>query len=105
MITNRCSRRNFLGAFAASIAAFTLSPPAQAGDAASQMQTSENIEQQKRLIRRVQSALQKKGFDPGPIDGVLGSKTSSALSDFQKSQGLEQTGGLGPKTLRALLGG
>jgi len=105
MNTNRLSRRTILGRFAASVAFFVLGTPAQAGDAASQRQTQEDFENQKRLIRRVQSALQRNGFDPGPVDGIMGSKTSSALSAFQKSQGFEQTGALGPKTLRALLGG
>src|SRR5260370_39810874 len=34
-------------------------------------------------IRRAQQALQAKGFDPGPIDGVVGPKTEDAIRNFQ----------------------
>ena len=34
-------------------------------------------------ITKVQKALKEKGFDPGPIDGLMGSRTSKALRDFQ----------------------
>ena len=36
-------------------------------------------------IRKVQTLLKDKGFDPGPIDGVDGSRTTSALRGFQES--------------------
>ena len=32
------------------------------------------------------------GYDPGPYDGILGSKTVAALRNFQENQGLEVTG-------------
>jgi peptidoglycan hydrolase-like protein with peptidoglycan-binding domain len=40
----------------------------------------------------MQQALKDKGFDPGPIDGVLGPKTTTALKDYQKSENLAMTG-------------
>lgn len=39
-------------------------------------------------VRRIQAELAVKGFDPGPIDGVLGPLTQSALRAFQRSEGL-----------------
>ncbi len=39
-------------------------------------------------ISQIQSALKAAGFDPGPIDNVLGSRTKSAIEAFQKSKGL-----------------
>jgi len=38
--------------------------------------------------------MKAKGFDPGPIDGIMGPKTTSALKDFQKKEGLQMTGRL-----------
>ena len=36
----------------------------------------------------VQEALQAKGFDPGPLDGVRGRKTIAAILAFQSAAGL-----------------
>ena len=43
-------------------------------------------------VRNAQSSLKAKGFDPGPIDGVMGSRTVSALKQYQKSENLPVTG-------------
>lgn len=48
--------------------------------------------------KEIQSALKKAGFDPGPIDGKMGSKTRQAIKDFQKAKGLVADGVVGPKT-------
>lgn len=53
-------------------------------------------------IRQVQSALQKAGFDPGPIDRKLGTRTKKAIREFQKSQGLTQNGKVDTKTWKEL---
>jgi len=53
-------------------------------------------------IKKVQRALEQAGFDPGPIDGELGSRTDQALRAFQKAQGLEPDGIVGVKTWTAL---
>jgi hypothetical protein len=50
----------------------------------------------------VQKALQKLGFDPGPLDGVMSPKTQTALKDFQRSKGLPDSGVVDPKTQTAL---
>jgi len=53
------------------------------------------------VIRQIQRAVQAAGHDPGPIDGILGSKTRAAISSFQRAKGLP-TGGLTMGTLKAL---
>ncbi len=51
---------------------------------------------------RLQRQLAGKGFSPGPVDGVFGLQTLSAVRQFQKSSGLGADGLVGPKTWRAL---
>lgn len=53
-------------------------------------------------VRSVQQSLSARGYDVGPVDGVWGPSTESALRQFQQSQGLPQTGDLDPRTLAAL---
>ena len=48
--------------------------------------------------RPVQSMLQALGFDPGPIDGVIGNQTKTAVKAFQTDVGLPATGALNPTT-------
>ena len=52
-------------------------------------------------IRSVQAALKAKGYDPGPVDGIMGSQTRAALLQYQKDNGLPQ-GQLDVETLAAL---
>jgi len=53
-------------------------------------------------IQDVQKVLTDKGFDPGPLDGMMGPQTHSAIREFQKSNHLELTGTLDQKTQEAL---
>ncbi len=53
-------------------------------------------------VRQLQLALQQKGFRVGPLDGRLGPQTKRALSQFQRSQRLQQTGTPDEQTLTAL---
>ena len=53
-------------------------------------------------IRQAQEALKSQGHDPGPIDGVMGSKTKEALKAFQGATGLKQTGNLDAETKQKL---
>jgi len=53
-------------------------------------------------VRDAQAALRRKGFDIGPIDGVVGPRTASALREFQGEQGLADSGRLNRETLAAL---
>ena len=49
-------------------------------------------------VERAQKALKQAGHDPGSIDGVMGARTSAALRDYQKKQGLTATGQLDDAT-------
>jgi len=53
-------------------------------------------------VRAVQQALKDKGHDPGTVDGVMGPKTRSALRDFQKKEGIKDTGRLDQETMSKL---
>lgn len=39
-------------------------------------------------VRTLQNALREKGYDPGPVDGVLGTKTLVSANRYAKSSGL-----------------
>jgi len=54
-------------------------------------------------LRAAQLYLTFGGFDPGPVDGVLGSRTRAALIDFQNQQGLPATGEVDDAVLAALV--
>lgn len=54
------------------------------------------------LIRMVQLTLKDSGFDPGPIDGILGPKTHKAITRFQIKNKLEPTGEIDEQTLNQL---
>lgn len=54
-------------------------------------------------VRRAQQILKSEGYDPGPINGVLGPKTEEALVQYQQKHGIEATGWLDRWT-RAKLG-
>jgi Putative peptidoglycan binding domain/Penicillin-insensitive murein endopeptidase len=49
-------------------------------------------------VRELQQKLSDAGFDPGPIDGVFGSKTDAAVRKFQESKGITVDGIVGPMT-------
>jgi peptidoglycan hydrolase-like protein with peptidoglycan-binding domain len=44
--------------------------------------------------RQVQKALQRLGYYEGPLDGIFGPATRSAIRRFQESMGVEATGRL-----------
>ncbi|MFZ1495905.1 MAG: peptidoglycan-binding domain-containing protein, partial [Saprospiraceae bacterium] len=52
-------------------------------------------------IRQIQLALRAKGYDPGPIDNILGSLTRAALEKYQTAMKLP-VGKLDTETLRSL---
>ncbi len=54
------------------------------------------------LVLEAQKRLKEEGFDPGPLDGILGSATRAALNDFQMSRNLKQTQEIDQPTARAL---
>jgi peptidoglycan hydrolase-like protein with peptidoglycan-binding domain len=53
-------------------------------------------------IRKVQTTLKDKGFDPGPVDGVEGPRTTSAVKGFQERFGIKASGDIDNQTLFAL---
>lgn len=53
-------------------------------------------------IREIQAALKEKGFDPGPLDGVIRSRTMGALNSFRQSKGLPTDSYLTVDSLAAL---
>jgi hypothetical protein len=56
----------------------------------------------RKKIRRAQNALRAKGFDPGPLNGVVGAKTKIAIQKFQDRFGIKATGTIDNQTLFAL---
>jgi peptidoglycan hydrolase-like protein with peptidoglycan-binding domain len=53
------------------------------------------------IIRKVQQALADAGLNPGPVDGISGARTVSAIESFQKQNDIP-AGKLTKRTLRAL---
>jgi N-acetylmuramoyl-L-alanine amidase len=53
-------------------------------------------------VAEIQKALQSKGFNPGPVDGLFGNKTTAAVISFQAAVGLVVDGEVGPQTAKAL---
>lgn len=53
-------------------------------------------------VRSAQQALKDKGFDPGPVDGIMGPQTHSAVRSYQEKNSLDADGRLGPQTLGSL---
>ena len=54
------------------------------------------------VIVQVQEQLQRDGYDPGPIDGVLGPTTRSAIAAYQADHGLAVTSTVDEPTLDTL---
>ena len=53
-------------------------------------------------VAGVQGFLTSKGFEPGPVDGAFGDKTSNALKNYQASVGLSQSGSIDTETLNKI---
>lgn len=53
------------------------------------------------FVRRFQTALLNAGHNPGPIDGVIGSRTEAAMKAYQKEKGLA-VGALTYETMKSL---
>mgnify|MGYP002402974654 CR=1 FL=1 len=53
-------------------------------------------------VREAQAALNRLGYDPGPIDGQFGPGTVNAVKLFQQDRDLPPTGTLADRTLAAL---
>ena len=53
-------------------------------------------------VQQAQQLLRNAGFDPGPIDGIFGSRTQAAVIAFQRSKNLVPDGIIGIMTWTAL---
>ncbi|HEX6209788.1 MAG TPA: peptidoglycan-binding protein [Methylomirabilota bacterium] len=54
-------------------------------------------------VRAAQQALRARGFDPGPVDGVMGPRTSAAVREFQEKENLTVTGRIDDETRDRLM--
>lgn len=54
------------------------------------------------VVSDLQSTLGSLGFDPGPVDGIFGRMTLTAVVAFQSANGLVVDGKVGPMTKKAL---
>jgi peptidoglycan hydrolase-like protein with peptidoglycan-binding domain len=59
---------------------------------------------QRDLLKRIQTALIERGYDPGPADGGMGPKTRSAIQTYQSDAGLPITGEASTSLLARLEG-
>ena len=53
-------------------------------------------------VRSVQKILSDLGYAPGPVDGLMGGATRSAIEAFEADRGLAVTGAVTPELIRAL---
>jgi peptidoglycan hydrolase-like protein with peptidoglycan-binding domain len=53
-------------------------------------------------VRQIQQGLEKRGFSPGPIDGIYGPRTTEAVRNFQDRYGIKASGQVDNQTLFAL---
>ncbi len=54
------------------------------------------------LVKKIQTLLAEQGFDPGPADGVVGSRTRDAVKAYQRENGIAQTGQIDGPLVAAL---
>jgi hypothetical protein len=57
---------------------------------------------EKKQVQELQKKLNEEGFNAGPVDGIIGPKTRSALQEFQREEGLAASGQPDQETLEAL---
>lgn len=73
--------------------------PERGGDAAPQ---GSEVTAVGEIVRMVQVALAKHGYDPGATNGRADSRTRKAIRKFQADEGLKETGGIDYPVLKAL---
>jgi uncharacterized membrane protein len=64
--------------------------------------TDQTKKPDKAVVLQVQKKLNELGYNPGPIDGILGGATRAALKSFQKKNNLRVTGKINPETSKKL---
>jgi len=57
---------------------------------------------QKKLVSAIQQELTRLGYKPGPVDGLFGSKTRTAIQSFQRKNGIEPVGRATDEILKKL---
>lgn len=74
-----------------------------APDAAQQTVTAQaSTRYNKATVKKVQTKLNRKGYDCGTPDGIRGSKTSDAIREYQKDHDLKVTGTVNASLLKSL---
>ncbi len=58
-----------------------------------------------KTVRRVQSLLEQQGYDPGPVDGLLGNRTVDAIREYQRAAGLPVDGKISARLIASLESG
>lgn len=53
-------------------------------------------------VKTLQVRLEMQGYDPGPIDGIFGARTATAVKSFQESKGLTTDGVVDEITWKAI---
>jgi peptidoglycan hydrolase-like protein with peptidoglycan-binding domain len=71
---------------------------------AAKAQSKQNSRISRNEVRQMQRALKQAGFDPGPVDGVMGPLTITTIRNYQSHFGLNVTGTLTAETRDALMG-
>jgi hypothetical protein len=82
------AQRGFVGWIAIGIVVMTFLFPVKAAKSADEQQWKTHRED----VRMIQKYLKKKGYNPGRIDGLLGSKTTGAIVAYQAEKGLATHG-------------
>ncbi len=96
------------GAVALAQQAQPASPPPQGTQATRHQTTSivkpmpKPVKVTPKVVRNAQTELQKRGYNPGAIDGVYGPQTRAAVLKFQADKALPQTGDLDLNTMEKL---
>lgn len=54
------------------------------------------------LVKQVQTALSKLGYEVGTPDGLIGPQTEQAIKDFERAAGMSQVGKVNPRLLAVL---
>jgi len=60
------------------------------------------VSSKNQTVLRVQERLTELGYNPGPIDGLMGGKTIKAIVNFQKDNGLTENGKIDDETVNKL---
>ena len=60
-------------------------------------------EEMQRAVTNIQAILNDRGYDAGPVDGIMGDRTRNAIAAFQRDNGLAVTGNVDQALVEKLL--